>query len=129
MKYLVRQGVPNHLRSEIWHVLIQKQVNDIRKEKGSAYYQHLCHLLPNSDVNITKKHSFSSLNTLRLFQLNNKFEKQIALDLHRTMPTNIRFSSKDSDGVSEYLSVISLFVLEYATDTPAASSFASILFT
>ena len=55
LKYLVRQGAPNHLRSEIWRVLIQKQVNDIRKEKGSAYYHHLSHLLPNSDVNIVKK--------------------------------------------------------------------------
>ncbi|CAF4087488.1 unnamed protein product, partial [Rotaria sp. Silwood2] len=79
LKYLVRQGIPNHLRSEVWHIFIQKQINHIRQEKGVSYYQSLCHLLPNSD-------------------LNNKFEKQIALDLYRTMPSNIRFSNKDSDG-------------------------------
>ncbi|CAF0782240.1 unnamed protein product [Adineta ricciae] len=96
LKYLVRQGVPNHLRSEIWHVLIQKQVNNIRKEKGSAYYHHLSHLLPNSD-------------------LDNKFEKQIALDLYRTMPTNIRFSSKDSDGIRQLRQVLQVFCLHNST--------------
>jgi hypothetical protein len=51
-KYLVRQGIPNHLRSEIWHVFIQKQINHIRKEKGPSYFENLGHLLPNSDVRI-----------------------------------------------------------------------------
>jgi len=51
-KQLVRQGIPTHLRSEIWHILIQKQISHVRKEKGSSYFQNLCHLLPNSDVRI-----------------------------------------------------------------------------
>jgi len=51
-KYLVRQGIPNHLRSELWHAFIYKQINNIRKEKGSSYFENLCHLLPNSDVRI-----------------------------------------------------------------------------
>ena len=50
LKYLVRQGIPNHLRSEIWHIFIRKQVSNIRKEKDPCYFQNLCHLLPNSDV-------------------------------------------------------------------------------
>lgn len=50
LKAFVRQGVPNHLRSEVWHIFIQKQISDIRKVKGITYYENLCHLLPNSDV-------------------------------------------------------------------------------
>ncbi|UJR36374.1 hypothetical protein I4U23_029098 [Adineta vaga] len=95
-KYLVRQGIPNHLRAEVWHILIQKQVHDIRKEKGSNYFHNLCHLLPNSD-------------------LHNKFEKQIALDLYRTMPTNIRFSNKDSDGIRQLRQVLQVFCLHNST--------------
>ncbi|CAF1308815.1 unnamed protein product [Adineta steineri] len=95
-KYLVRQGIPNHLRSEVWHVFIQKQIENIRKEKGSSYFHNLCHLLPNSD-------------------LNNKFEKQIALDLYRTMPTNIRFCSKDSDGIRQLRQVLQVFCLHNST--------------
>ena len=49
-KTLIRQGVPHHLRSEVWHIFIHKQIEHIRKEKGFSYYEHLCHLLPNSDV-------------------------------------------------------------------------------
>ncbi|CAF3384129.1 unnamed protein product [Rotaria sp. Silwood1] len=96
LKYLVRQGIPNHLRSEVWHIFIQKQINHIRKEKGVSYYQSLSHLLPNSD-------------------LNNKFEKQIALDLHRTMPSNIRFSNKDSDGIHHLRQVLQVFCLHNST--------------
>lgn len=50
LKSLVRQGIPNHLRSEVWHVFIQKQISHIRKIKGASYYENICHLLPNSDV-------------------------------------------------------------------------------
>ncbi|CAF4134934.1 unnamed protein product, partial [Rotaria sp. Silwood2] len=96
LKYLVRQGIPNHLRSEVWHIFIQKQINHIRQEKGVSYYQSLCHLLPNSD-------------------LNNKFEKQIALDLYRTMPSNIRFSNKDSDGIRHLRQVLQIFCLHNPT--------------
>ncbi|CAF0741810.1 unnamed protein product [Rotaria sordida] len=96
LKYLVRQGIPNHLRSEVWHIFIQKQINHIRKEKGLSYYQSLCHLLPNSD-------------------LHNKFEKQIALDLYRTMPSNIRFANKDSDGIRYLRQVLQVFCLHNST--------------
>lgn len=43
--------------------------------------------------------SFRMTNRFFSSQLNPKFEKQISLDLHRTMPNNIRFSGKDSEGV------------------------------
>lgn len=49
-KCLVRQGIPSHLRPELWHMFIQKQTQQLRKEKGATYFQNLCHLLPNSDV-------------------------------------------------------------------------------
>ncbi|CAF3214029.1 unnamed protein product [Rotaria socialis] len=92
LKYLVRQGIPDHLRTEIWHIFIQKQTSHIRKEKGALYYQNLCHLLPNSD-------------------LNSKFEKQIALDLHRTMPSNIRFANRESEGIRHLRQVLQVFCL------------------
>lgn len=50
LKYLVRQGISHNLRSEFWHVFIHKKIQNIRKEKGAAYFENLCHLLPNSDV-------------------------------------------------------------------------------
>ena len=49
-KTLVRQGIPSHLRAEFWHTFISKQTQQMRKDKGSNYFQNLCHLLPNSDV-------------------------------------------------------------------------------
>ena len=53
LKHLVRQGIPVHLRSELWRHFIQKRVHDIRQAKDTSYFQHLCHLLTNANVSIS----------------------------------------------------------------------------
>lgn len=100
LKKNVRRGIPQEFRSIFWQNFVHRTVGKIRREKGASYFQNLCHLLPKSDV---WRKLFIEEKKFSLFfsssKLSQKFEKQIALDLNRTMPKNVRFSRKDADGV------------------------------
>lgn len=54
-KNQLRKGLPNEFRSEFWHLVIEKNVADLRQAKGSNYFQNLCELLSKSDVNRSRK--------------------------------------------------------------------------
>ncbi len=80
-KSLIRKGISPPYRGRVWKFAIQKQVETIKKTKGFNYFDHLCNI---SGESIVLK----------------KFHKQIAIDLHRTMPNNVKFANKNSNGVN-----------------------------
>ncbi|XP_054721852.1 uncharacterized protein LOC129231535 [Uloborus diversus] len=90
LKHLVRKGIPAHLRSRVWAVLYRSRVNDIMENKGPHYYNYLCSLAPDDE---------------RVSQ----HKRQIALDLLRTMPDNIRFADSNADGVRKMQEVLQAF--------------------
>ncbi|XP_013412235.1 uncharacterized protein LOC106174987 isoform X2 [Lingula anatina] len=90
LKTLCRAGIPPQHRAEVWTQLIYNQVQDLVKTKGPHYYQNVCNMMPDS-VNA------------------NRYLRQISLDLMRTMPNNIHFSSPTSDGIKKMREVLQAF--------------------
>ncbi|XP_015922464.2 uncharacterized protein [Parasteatoda tepidariorum] len=90
LKSLVRKGIPLHLRNRVWAILYRSRVNDIMESKGPHYYNFLCSLAPD-DERVTNH------------------KRQIALDLLRTMPDNIRFADSNADGVRKMQEVLQAF--------------------
>ncbi|XP_067136521.1 TBC1 domain family member 2A-like isoform X1 [Centruroides vittatus] len=92
VKFLVRKGVPDHLRKTVWRQFYRDKVQDIIKEKGPYYYKTL-------------------VNTVTESQIILYHNRQIALDLLRTMPNNTRFSTPKSEGVIKLEEVLLAFCL------------------
>ncbi|GFY79752.1 TBC1 domain family member 2B [Trichonephila inaurata madagascariensis] len=90
LKILVRKGIPIHLRSRVWAILYRSRVSDIMESKGPHYYNFLCSLAPDDERVSHHK-------------------RQIALDLLRTMPDNIRFTDSNADGVRKMQEVLQAF--------------------
>ncbi|XP_055929090.1 uncharacterized protein LOC129960059 isoform X3 [Argiope bruennichi] len=90
LKNLVRKGIPIHLRSRVWAILYRSRVSDIMESKGPHYYNFLCSLAPDDERVSHHK-------------------RQIALDLLRTMPDNIRFADSNADGVRKMQEVLQAF--------------------
>ncbi|KAG8201288.1 hypothetical protein JTE90_016771 [Oedothorax gibbosus] len=90
LKGLVRAGVPLHLRSRVWAALCRARVRDLIDAKGPHYYNFLCTRAPD-DERVTHH------------------KRQIALDLLRTMPDNIRFADANADGVRKMQEVLQAF--------------------
>ncbi|KAL8575681.1 hypothetical protein ACOMHN_055870 [Nucella lapillus] len=90
LKGLCRGGVPDHYRRVVWRTLIHETVGDIMAEKGPHYYRSLCSLLPDSPLAA-------------------RYRKQIGLDLMRTMPSNIKFSTPGSKGIMDLQDVLLAF--------------------
>lgn len=92
VKFLVRKGIPDHLRKTIWRQLYRDKVHDIMKDKGPYYYKTLVNTVTESQIVL---HHY----------------RQIELDLLRTMPNNIRFSTPKSEGVNKLEEVLLAFCL------------------
>lgn len=92
LKSLVRSGIPSHLRSKVWAAICKSRIRDVMEEKGPHYYSNLCSLAPESEMVAHHR-------------------RQIALDLLRTMPDNIRFSDQNADGVRKMQEVLQSFCL------------------
>ncbi|CAN7993390.1 unnamed protein product, partial [Ixodes hexagonus] len=92
LKMLVRQGIPAPCRRQVWRALSRCRVADIIEDKGSNYYRNLCCRAPESEVVSQNK-------------------RQISLDLLRTLPQNIRFSSPEADGIRKLQEVLQAFCL------------------
>ncbi|XP_019929607.3 uncharacterized protein [Magallana gigas] len=95
MKCLCRGGVPDRFRTQVWRQLVHCQVRDIMSAKGQHYYRNLCNMLPDSPLAA-------------------RYRKQISLDLMRTMPNNMKFSSQGSKGVMDLQDVL----LAYCVHNP-----------
>ncbi|CAJ0935403.1 unnamed protein product, partial [Mesorhabditis belari] len=94
-KQLVRAGIPNGMRSSVWKILINQQVLDMKVQYGKYYYRNLC--------------SLQGGEAERMFC--NHHQKQINLDLLRTMPNNVHFMSANCKGVSQLQQVLRAFCL------------------
>ncbi|XP_076454498.1 uncharacterized protein LOC143289420 [Babylonia areolata] len=90
LKLLCRGGVPDHFRRAVWKALIHDQVGDVMMDKGPHYFRSLCSLLPDSPLAA-------------------RYRKQIGLDLMRTMPSNIKFSTPGSKGIMDLQDVLLAF--------------------
>ncbi|ESN98999.1 hypothetical protein HELRODRAFT_150328, partial [Helobdella robusta] len=89
IKLMCRQGIPVQYRSDIWRRLIYAKISDLKQEKGEFYFGHL----------ITRAYD----------SLVGYYRKQIFIDLLRTMPTNINFSSADAEGIRKLKEVLLAF--------------------
>ncbi|XP_067140902.1 uncharacterized protein [Centruroides vittatus] len=96
LKVLVRSGIPSHLRSRVWCAFCKFRIRDVMEEKGPHYYNNLCSLAPESEMVAHHR-------------------RQIALDLLRTMPDNIRFCDQNADGVRKMQEVLQAFCLHNPT--------------
>ncbi|CAD6187264.1 unnamed protein product [Caenorhabditis auriculariae] len=94
-KHLCRNGIPNSLRSTVWKILINQQVDDLKLLYGKYYYRNLCNTRGGED-----EQKFSE-----------NHQKQINLDLLRTMPNNVHFMSATSKGISQLQQVLRAFCL------------------
>ncbi|XP_071948141.1 uncharacterized protein [Antedon mediterranea] len=92
LRSLVRRGIPSEIRSDVWTKLVLNRVRQVQQEKGSDYYISLCNRIDNaSEVE--------------------KYRRQINLDLLRTMPFNIHFEKKKSDGICRLEEVLKAFCI------------------
>ncbi|PAV64960.1 hypothetical protein WR25_10566 [Diploscapter pachys] len=92
---LCRNGIPNSLRSTVWNLLIHQTVADLKVHYGKYYYRNLCNTQEGEEDN-----AFST-----------GHQKQIHLDLLRTMPNNVHFMTASSKGVTQLLQVLRAFCL------------------
>ena len=79
LKALIRSGIPHDLRAKIWMKCINCHVKRTKKISGTGYYKRLL---------AAKKDSLGPA------------EKQIGLDLLRTLPNNKYYDKQSADGVS-----------------------------
>ncbi|GMR31539.1 hypothetical protein PMAYCL1PPCAC_01734, partial [Pristionchus mayeri] len=96
---LVRGGIPASLRSVVWKMLIHQQVIAAKMQHGKYYYRNLC--------------SLNGGEADRLFC--STHQKQINLDLLRTMPSNVHFLNAGCKGVSQLQQVLRAFCLHNGT--------------
>ncbi|CAE1311254.1 TBC1D2B [Acanthosepion pharaonis] len=95
LKVLCRKGIPDQFRKKIWCFLINKRVEDLMMEKGSHYFSNLINI--QADCNSAAK-----------------YRRQIFVDLLRTMPNNVKFSTAGSKGIMDLRDVL----LAYCVHNP-----------
>ncbi|VDK85194.1 unnamed protein product [Onchocerca ochengi] len=95
VRTLIRTGVPGDLRPVIWKLLIHQQVLDIKKKFGKYYFRDLCNIRGSLDET----------------EYRDNHQKQITLDLLRTLPGNIHFMSPTCKGIQQLEQVLRAFCL------------------
>ncbi|XP_070566750.1 TBC1 domain family member 2B-like [Ptychodera flava] len=93
LKALIRAGIPNEYREQIWKGCIYHLIQSVKDDKGPGYYQQLAES--------------------KLFKLHPS-AKQIELDLLRTLPNNMHYENMDSDGIPKLRRVL----LAYSCHNP-----------
>ncbi|CAG5130296.1 unnamed protein product, partial [Candidula unifasciata] len=92
LKALVRAGIPDTHRKQMWRTFVLAQVEDIVQEKGAHYFRSLCSAAPDSPLAA-------------------RYRKQISLDLMRTMPSNVKFSTPGSKGIMDLQDILLAFCI------------------
>ncbi|XP_067047173.1 TBC1 domain family member 2B-like isoform X1 [Acropora muricata] len=85
LKALIRSGIPDEHRADIWKHCINTWVQETRREMGDGYYQQL--------LESTEGKPSPAV-------------KQIELDLLRTLPNNKHYEKMDSDGIAKLREVL-----------------------
>uniref|UniRef100_A0A915EQN0 TBC1 domain family member 2B n=1 Tax=Ditylenchus dipsaci TaxID=166011 RepID=A0A915EQN0_9BILA len=112
-RHLCRLGVPRSLRSKVWRILINQQVAEIKSKYGEYYYRNLC----SSQGTPAEKHYCAN------------HQKQINLDLLRTMPSNVHFQSASCKGyILGFPSFHVLISPLFTGDPPPSSPFQPLLY-
>ncbi|KAL3989393.1 Rab-GTPase-TBC domain family protein [Acanthocheilonema viteae] len=93
VRMLIRTGIPGDLRPNIWKLLIHQQVADIKKKFGKYYFCDLCNMRGSLDET----------------EYRDSHQKQITLDLLRTLPGNIHFMSPTCKGIQQLEQVLRAF--------------------
>ncbi|XP_064477423.1 TBC1 domain family member 2B-like isoform X1 [Ornithodoros turicata] len=89
-KALIRTGIPPEFRSQIWKGCIAYHVGREREQRGSGYYEML-------------------LDTPTTTGALDPAEKQIELDLLRTLPNNRHYETPDAPGINPLRRVLLAF--------------------
>ncbi|XP_059152821.1 uncharacterized protein LOC131938708, partial [Physella acuta] len=92
LKALTRDGIPDVHRKIVWRAFVMSQVEDVVLEKGAHYFRSLCSAVPDSPLAA-------------------RYRKQISLDLMRTMPSNVKFSTQGSKGIMDLQDVLLAFCI------------------
>ena len=87
LKDLIRYGIPQTFRKEVWRSMIQKHISKTQMEIDESYYKNL----------------------LELSQGQTAAVKQVQLDLLRTLPNNKHFRREDSEGIKKLKRVLLAF--------------------
>ncbi|XP_060562937.1 uncharacterized protein LOC132722444 [Ruditapes philippinarum] len=96
LKPLCRGGIPDRFRKQMWRQLVQYRIRIMLKDKGDHYYRNICNMLPESPLAAC-------------------YRKQVSLDLMRTMPSNIKFSTQGSKGIMDLQDVLLAFCVHNPT--------------
>jgi len=94
---LVIEGLPSDIRPDLWKRLISNKVKHIKEAKGHFYYEELCQQIPS--IEDTEN------------EFDDSIEKQIRIDLLRTMPSHKDFKSFESDGIKKLHRILRAFLL------------------
>eukprot|EP00800_Vazella_pourtalesii_P021749 TRINITY_DN8209_c0_g1_i1.p1 TRINITY_DN8209_c0_g1~~TRINITY_DN8209_c0_g1_i1.p1 ORF type:complete len:764 (-),score=186.48 TRINITY_DN8209_c0_g1_i1:11-2302(-) len=87
LKELIRFGIPQTFRKEVWRSMISKHISKTQIEIDECYYKNL----------------------LELSQGQTAAVKQVQLDLLRTLPNNKHFRREDSEGIKKLKRVLLAF--------------------
>ncbi|XP_046855751.1 TBC1 domain family member 2B-like isoform X3 [Xenia sp. Carnegie-2017] len=90
LKTLIRAGIPHDLRAKVWMKCINDHVKSTKRMSGSGYYKRLLD---------SKKDNFCPA------------EKQIGLDLLRTLPNNRYYDKHNAEGIEQLRRVLLAFSL------------------
>ncbi|XP_028405007.1 TBC1 domain family member 2B-like isoform X2 [Dendronephthya gigantea] len=90
LKGLIRAGVPHDLRAKLWMKCVNSHVKPTKRISGTGYYKRLL---------ASKKDTFCPA------------EKQIGLDLLRTLPNNKYYDKQNADGIDQLRRVLLAFSL------------------
>ena len=87
LKDLIRFGIPQSFRKELWKCMIKKHIQKTQIDIDEGYYRNLLELSQGQTAAI----------------------KQVQLDLLRTLPNNKHFKREDSDGIKKLNRVLLAF--------------------
>ncbi|XP_014776296.1 uncharacterized protein LOC106873452 [Octopus bimaculoides] len=95
LKLLGRKGIPDQFRGKLWSYFIKLKLENMMSDKGLHYFSNLCNIQIDC-------------------QSAAKYRRQIFVDLLRTMPNNVKFSSAESKGVMDLQDIL----LAYCVHNP-----------
>ncbi|CAI9718531.1 Hypothetical predicted protein [Octopus vulgaris] len=97
LKLLGRKGIPDQFRGKLWSYFIKLKLENMMSDKGLHYFSNLCNIQIDC-------------------QSAAKYRRQVFVDLLRTMPNNVKFSSAESKGGMNFFAAMCLLFMN-AHDT------------
>ncbi|KRZ89448.1 TBC1 domain family member 2B [Trichinella sp. T8] len=95
LRCVIRNGVPHKYRSIVWSILLSSKTDKLKEKYGLHYFRRLSCIIDTTETSERQDHN----------------RRQIGLDLLRTLPNNVYFSSANSKGVVQMQRVLSAFCI------------------